>query len=245
MNNVIETYARIWPFIRALPLLAALPLAVELTQHVAEIELGLYASGGVLTPEARQVRLAFGVVKILGLLVTIVVALRWFAFQGNARRAFRPTWILAKGIVAYVLLDAFGEILQDGLDRLVAALAVPSHAGAIAGRLAGELFWIFVSGLWLPWNVALLVEDRTMTFRRSVRTSLPGIAVVFGYLCAGIVPLMALHQALGFLSLNQAPAIVWSLNIVDAGVVVLLAIAIGSSFFTVYRWAADRAGAAI
>lgn len=127
MNKVIETYSRIWPFIRAQPLLAALPLAVELTQHVAEIELGLYASGGVLTPEARQVRLAFGVVKILGMFVTLVVAL---------------------------------------------------------------------------------------------------------------------HQTLGYRSLNRAPAIVWSLNFVDAGVVVLLAIAIGSSFFTVYRWAADRAGAA-
>ena len=244
MNKVIETYSRIWPFIRALPLLAALPLAVELTQHVAEIELGLYASGGVLPPEARQVRLAFGVVKILGLLVTIVVALRWFAFQGNARRAFRPTWILAKGIVAYVLFDAVGEILQDGLDRLFQTVYAPSHAGEVATHVASELVWIFLSGLWLPWNVALLVEDRTMTFRRSVRTTLPRIALVFGYLCAGIVPLMALHQALGFLALTRAPAIVWSLNIVDAGVVVLLAIAIGSSFFTVHRWAADRAGAA-
>jgi len=244
MNRVGETYIRIWPFIRALPLLAALPLVVELTQHGAEIELGLYASGGVLTPEARQVRLASGLVKILGIIVTLVVALRWFAFRGDARRAFRPTWILAKGIVAYVLFDALGEILQDGLDRLFATLFTPSHAAKLVIDLANELLWIFISGLWLPWNVALLVEDRAMTFRLSVRTALPRMIPIFGYLCAGIAPLMALHQALGYLSLKRAPAIVWSLNILDAAVVVLLAVAIGSSFFTVYRWAVDRVGAA-
>jgi hypothetical protein len=46
-------YRRCWPFIRAVPGLAALPFAAEMLQHIYEISAGLYEAGA-LSPEARR-----------------------------------------------------------------------------------------------------------------------------------------------------------------------------------------------
>ena len=100
LNDIVWIYRRILPFLLALPLLAAVPFAAELLQHVVEIALGLYKSGA-LTPAAREVRLVFGILKIISIVVIIIVALRFWHFDGDTRRTLRPGLMMAAGFFVF------------------------------------------------------------------------------------------------------------------------------------------------
>jgi hypothetical protein len=245
LGGVGEIYRRVLPFVRAVPLVLALPFAAELLQHAAEVRLGMYAHGGLLTHRAREIRLAFGAVKILALLLVVIFALRWWRF-GDARRAARPTWAMLKGIVLVLLVDTAGETATVAIFTLIAALSGSAAAGQgvrVAIALAPFLLWAFFANLLYPWFVALLIEDREMTLARSLRGARGRLPSAFAILLAGILPAMGLHYAIGYGAMHVAGALVWAMMLVDAGLVSLLAVLIASTFFTLYRLAAARAPA--
>jgi hypothetical protein len=243
LNDIAWIYRRIPPFILALPFLAAVPFATELLQHLVEIALGLYRSG-VLTPAARNVRLAFSVVKIASIIVIVIAALRFWHFDGDTRRALRPSMMMAAGFVVFVALEIVDSSLEDGIASLIAR-AFDMHAAPLGIRLAVHLaptcLWTFVSGFWLPWNIALLVDDRRMTLRRSIAAANGQLWMYFGLILGGVIPLMAVHYGLGYAAVGKAQWIVWALGTVDAAIVVLLTVAIASSFYAVYDAAKARA----
>lgn len=236
LNDIAWIYRRIPPFILALPFLAAVPFATELLQHLVEIALGLYRSG-VLTPAAQNVRLAFGIVKIASIIVIVIAALRFWHFDGDTRRTLRPGLMMAAGFFVFVALEIVDSSLEDEIAILIAR-AIDLHAAPLGIRLAIHLaptfLWTFVSGFWLPWNIALLVDDRKMTLRGSIAAARGQLWMYFGLMCAGVIPLMTLHYVLGYAAVGKAQWIVWSLGTVDAAIVVLLAVAIASSFYAVY-----------
>jgi hypothetical protein len=116
---IVETYRRAWKFILAAPYIVAIPLLAELLQHFYEITAGLYVSG-TLSPEARRIRLGFGVVKIADLVLTILIALRWWRFRADWRRIIRPRWRFAAGLGALILLEMVGDSLSDAVTPLLA-----------------------------------------------------------------------------------------------------------------------------
>ena len=242
LNDIVWIYRRILPFLLALPLLAAVPFAAELLQHVVEIMLGLYKSGA-LTPAAREVRLVFGILKIISIVVIIIVALRFWHFDGDARRALRPDLTTAAGFCVFAALEIVDSAVEDGIASLVARV-VNLDAAPLSVRLAVHLvptfLWTFLSGLWLPWNIALLVDDRRMTLRRSLVSGWGQLSMYLGLICAGVIPLMTLHYIMGYAAVGKAGLIVWLLGTVDAAVVVVLTIAIASSFYAVYDAAKAR-----
>jgi len=242
LNDIVWIYRRILPFLLALPILAAVPFAAELAQHVVEIALGLYKSG-VLTPGARNVRLAFGIVKIVSIVVIVIVALRFWHFDGDTRRALRPTPMTVMGFFVFAALEIIDSSLEDGFASLVARVA-DLHAAPLSVRLAVHFaptfLWTFVSGFWLPWNIALLVDDRSMTLRRSVAAGWGQLWMYLGLICAGVIPLMTVHYVLGYAAVGKADWIVWLLGSADAAVVVVLTVAIASSFYGVYDAAKAR-----
>jgi hypothetical protein len=245
MGSVGEIYRRVVPFVRAVPLVLALPFAAELLQHTAEIRLGMYAHGGMLTHREQGIRLAFGAVKILALLIVVIFALRWWRF-GDARRAARPTWAMAKGLVIVLLVDTAGETATVAVFTLIAALlggAAAGHGARLAITLAPFLLWAFFANLLYPWFVALLTEDREMTLARSLRGTRGRLPSAFAILLAGILPAMVVHYVLGYGAMHVAGPLVWAMMLVDAGLVALMAVLIASTFFTLYRLAAARAPA--
>ena len=236
MSEILALYKRIFPAIRSLPLLLILPLTVEMLQHVVEIKLGFYDLHGALPPDARSTRLIFGIVKVAALAVTLVLALRWWAFsdQGDPKRALRPGRRFLWGLCLFLIIQVPAELAEDALENGLAL--IPSLAATRLARAVIALgITTFVSGLWLAWSIGLLVEDRTLGFVRSVVISAPRILTLFSYVLAGTLPLMVVHYGLSYFAMGKADWIVWSVNLIDALVVCVLIVAIASGFFSVYR----------
>lgn len=241
LGAVREVYGRVLPFIWAVPFIAALPFAAELLQHAIEIRLGMYVTGA-LEPDAERIRLIFGALKVLSILLANLFALRWWAFDGDTRRAARPNRALAKGFGIYILVGIGGEALVLALGFLIVKLMGPaaSQGARIVAMVGPLLIWLVLTTLLQPWFVGLLTEDRNMTLRRSVGAIWGRTWSTFGLFTASYLPAMALHYAIGYGAIGRPEGVVWALMIVDAGIVVLLASLLPSASFTIYRRAAER-----
>ena len=241
MNAIAEIYARVPRLLRAVPLVALLVFAAELLQHGVEIQLGMYRPGAALSEEAQATRLAFGAIKVLAIFLALLFALRWWRFDGDSRRAARPTLALLKGLAVVALIQVGGELLVMALVKGLGAALGPLRAGGEAALLVSALLaWLFAATLLYPWYVGLLTEDPTMTLRRSVRATLGRMWARFGLLLAGLLPAMLLHYAIGYGAIGRPEPLVWLLMLVDAGVVALLALLIASTYFSLYEKAARR-----
>jgi hypothetical protein len=244
MNAVAEIYGRIRPVARYVPLAMLFPFAAELLQHWAEIRLGMYAPHGMAAAQSAQ-RMIFGAIKVLTLLLTILFLLRLWGLGWRAGRALRPGIMFFKGVALIVAIQLCGDFIVFALSR--AALVVIGTDAAPGLRmlltLALFLVWLFFVTLLYPWFVGMIVEDRTMSARRSLASMKGHLWWAFGVLVAGILPFMTVHYALGYGAMRQAGGLVWPMMIVDAAAVAVLTILIASTQFTIYARAAERAPA--
>jgi hypothetical protein len=231
--SVANAYARGFRIVRELPLLFVLPVAAEFLQHTVEMHLGMY--GGSLDSHAQAVRLGFGMVKILAVFLTLLVALRWWGLAGNLGRALRPSWRLAGGLALTFLVEMVGDLLAIGIGLGIIELAGDSSRGLrMAAILVPLMGWKFVAGLIYPWYVALLIEDREMRLRRSIAVMRGRVFHTFGLLVAGYLPLMIVHYALGLGAMGRSGPLLWVMMIVDAGVVALLVAMLAATYFEIF-----------
>jgi hypothetical protein len=235
MNAIAEIYGRIGPAVRTLPMLMALPVAAEFVQHAVEIGVGMYAPGGAAAAAFSPARMAAGLIKVLALLAVLVLLLRWWSFDRSLARAGRLGVRFWRGFVILIVVQVAAQIAIVLAGRAILAVAPDARLAAV---LVPLICWLVLATVLIPWFVALLIEDRTMTLGRAVRATGARLPVAFGILIAGILPLMAAHYALGYGAMGRPPAIVWAMMLVDAGVVGLLTVAIASTYFTLYCRAA-------
>lgn len=240
MNPVAEVYSRIPLALRAMPYAIAIPFLAELVQHAVEIQLGMYAPGGAGAAANAPLRMIFGLIKVLCLLLFVLFAIRWWAFEGDARRAATPGILFFKGLGLFMLIEFGGESLMRLMGQGFAWAVGP--AIPMAARIAIEalpiVLWWFAITLLLPWFIGMIIEDKDMNPRRSVAAVGPRIVPMFGLLLAGVLPGMIVHYAISHIAMGRAPALVWALLILDAFVVALLAMSLASAYFTIYRRAA-------
>lgn len=242
MGAISEIYRRVPALARAVPWVVLLVFAAELIQHSAEIRLGMYEPGA-LAPEAKRTRLLFGLAKVLAILAAFIFALRWWRFDGDSRRAARPTLALLRGLAILLLVQAGAEIVLALVGRFAGGALGAGPRALVLVTAGSMLLWLFLATLLYPWYVGLLTEDRTMTLRRSVAGARGRMWASFGLLLAGVLPAMALHYALGYAAEGRAEPLVWALMLVDSAVVAFIALALASTYFTLYRRAAERAPA--
>lgn len=242
-HAVLHTYARGLALVKTRPWLIAIPVLAELAQHAVEIRVGMYRHQMDATGAA--VRLGLGIVKILAILATLIIAWRLWRFHGHAARALRPSAALMKGVGLFLLVQitADGAALLIGRG-LIALAGDAARSTRIVLTLLPMLVWLLASATLFPWYVALATEDRTMTLRRAVRASRNRLPAIWGLLFAGFLPLMIVHYALGYTALRGVvPA--WPLMIVDAPVVGLLTAVLAATYFTVYEHALERPDSSI
>jgi hypothetical protein len=245
MNAVAEIYGRVRPAIHGLPLLILLPFAAELLQHAVEIRLGMYAQGGLAAAQAVP-RMLFGVAKVLALLLTILLLLRWWGMGHLTGRMLRPGALFFRGLALLIVIQLGGDVLVLLLSRALVGALGPGAAPAlrIAATVAPLLLWLFFILLLYPWFVGMVVEDNTMTARRSVAATRRHLWWAFGLLVVAVLPAMLAHYALSYGAAGRPPALVWTIMTIDAAVVAILTVLIASAQFTIYARAAERVAAA-
>ena len=242
VNPIAEIYSRIPLALRAMPYAVAIPILAEFAQHVVEIQLGMYDPGGPGAAVNAPLRMIFGLIKVLCLLLFLLFAIRWWAFEGEAKRAATPGILFFKGLGLFMLIEFGGESLMrlmgQGLSW-AAGSAIPMVGRIVIEALPIFLWWFAIT-LLLPWFIGMIVEDKDMNPRRSVTAIGPRIVSTFGLLLAGLLPGVILHYAISYAAMGRAPALVWAMLLLDAFVVGLLAISLASAYFTIYRHAARR-----
>lgn len=238
--SIKQIYGGAVRFARAAPLLFLVPVLVEFAQHIAEVQSGLYGSREAARAVANDpVRLAFGFAKTLALLLPGYWFVRFLAFEGDTRRMlafdaralglFAVQFVLA-GSVQYLMLfgPSLGALL--GLDTRSASFVTAGLA------IAQSVLGIYLTA----WFVAWPLGKASLGPLRSCVVMAGSFWRAVVYLLAGVIPLMALHYALGLGAIGRAPALVWVMLVLDAIAVGFLALTMSAAKFVAARDAARR-----
>lgn len=233
-GQIADSYRLGASMLWACPAIAALAVLPEAAQHVAEIQMGMFAAGDTIDPGRETgIRLVFGAVKVAGLLLCILLTLRFRLVGSDLRRTFTPN---LPGLGRFLL--AFAVI---GLIDLTAPYASTDNLrydlGA-AGRsvdIALDVLRYGAQALLLLWLIGAVGGDRTMTMRRSARLGIRNVARAFILVPAAFLPIAMLHQQMHVWAKGSEPAIVWGLMGADSLLVGLLATITGTTFYVFYR----------
>ncbi|RDC60769.1 hypothetical protein HME9302_01985 [Alteripontixanthobacter maritimus] len=212
----------LWWLAPLVPLIVVIP---EFVQHIAEIELGMFASAAAFSELAQDpTRLMFGSLKLIGLLLAILAALRFF----GAREQGLPWWNLhgvlwGRLLVSLVLLGLAG----------VPGMVMGESFGTLPRQLVDIVLTIATLPL-LTWLVSAIIGDREMTFARIWTAGwLPALRIAV-FMAVVFAPLQLLHMALHDWALGAASWLVWALMVFDAAVVGLMATMVGSAAYHGY-----------
>jgi hypothetical protein len=198
----------------------------EAVQHVAEIQLGMFASREAFMAHADGwARMSFGYVKIAGLFLCIFLSAR-FVYCGTVRGALlMPRRDLGRTLFAFAI----------GL-----AASLPAEWAAQTGQ-PPFVYWPVVTLSWgvsmllLVYMIGVLIGDREMTLRTAFTRGwkvLPPLAILT---LAAFWPAATLHTSAHKLALGAEPLLVWTIMAADSLLVGVLAALIGSALAVGYR----------
>lgn len=242
ITDIKTLYRSAWAFALACPLLFLVPVIMEMAQHVVELWAGMYVGeAGAKAAESDPLRLQFGFIKTLALLLPGYWFTRWIMFDGDARRAAR---------VECPAVGLWSVVFAFGAGQMWWALYGPSLAGLVglhgeAERYAGygltvaqQLLAFYLAA----WGVAWALGNADVGPLKSVRIMRGAIFHAFVLWVAGMVPLMVLHYALAVVAVVWTPtAMDWALMIFDSIVVGYLALTLtGAGVLAARRAAAKR-----
>lgn len=215
-------HGRTLTFAAVLPLVAAIPLIAEFIQHVVEMRIGMYASvEAAQAAESHPDRLLFGFFKTVALGLPAYFLIRWLFSDGNrkfARSLERPAVVLFAMVI--------------GLQALFSWLSLYVW---IDGYMATGFF---VFGLvFMPLVVRFVVAAPLGTLispAQSIRTMLPHALYAIAFPIVAILPLMAVHYALGIGAIFvSGEASKWAMMMADSVVTAWLALVITAANFVI------------
>lgn len=241
-ENIKQIYRSSWSFALALPLLFVVPALPEILQHVAEYHLGMYDSlSGAHAAANSGLRLGFGYAKTLALLLPGYWFVRYMAWNGDAARAAR---LEAPAFPLWLVLFAIGGVLQ-GLSLfgppVGSVIGLTGNAATVA-----NVFWAIVVNVisiyFTAWAVAWPLGNASCGPLQSVTVMHGSFWRAVGYMVAGVIPLMAVHYALGLGAIGRSPWLAWPMLAADVVVVAFLALTMTGSMVVAARDAARRKG---
>lgn len=212
----------------AAPAIIAIAVIPQALQHVAEIQLGMFASKEAFMAQAGgSTRLVFGGGKVAGLFLCIFAAAR-FVHCGSTGEALRMS----------------GRDLGRSLFALLIGLAasLPAEWAARTGQ-PPHIYWAVVPASWLlsflllSYLIGALLGDRTMTLRAAFTRGWKLLAPLAILTVAAFWPATTLHTYAHKLAIGGTPALVWALMAADSLLVGLLAALLGSALAVSYRFA--------
>jgi len=209
-------------FAASLPIIAAIPLVAEFIQHVIEMRVGMYDGiDGATLAERHPDRLLSGFAKTIALGLPAYFLIRWLHSGGDSRFAARF------------------ERPAAALFALVIALqALLSWLGLFVwteGPMAIGFFVFYL--LFMPLVVRFVVAaplGRFISPAQSMRSMLPQAFYAILFSLAAMLPLMALHYALGIGAIFVGSETVkWAMLAFDSLVTAWLALVIIASQYVI------------
>lgn len=214
---VLRDGFRIWWLAPAIPLLVVIP---EAAQHVAEIRIGMFEG----IERAREVanapeRMVWGYLKIAGLVLAILAAIRFWGAEARGDR-----WWDLRRIGWLQLLVALAGLALASVPGMVLEPAIGARAAGWADTLLMlatlPLFVLLVAGL---------AGDRAAGLRAVYRTGwLPALRIAV-FAAMVWIPLAWLHTQNHRWAMGAPSAQVWALMGLDALMVGLMAVLAGTA----------------
>lgn len=241
-SDLKAIYVRSGRYALLCPLLFLVPVAVEMVQHIVEIQAGMYVDrAGLLAAESDKLRLAIGHVKVIALFLTGYWAARFLVFGDDpaaARRIDRQAVRLFVPVMAWGLFWLI--FVQDG--PFIARAAGIGGDPAVPIMVSGLIVSLLFEPLLSAWKIAAAAGNRAIGFVRSIRlvgrTYLR--AIILSLLA--MLPLMVAHYALAIVAVGSAPTLVWALMAVDSVLVGYLGVVMVAGAYVIARRATGYAG---
>ena len=202
------------------PVIAALVVVPEFIQHVAEINIGMFASKEAFNSLAADPRrMVWGVLKIVGLFLCIMAAARFWGARDRGQKwwdirglAWRNFWIaivllVITAIPGFVLPSITGKQVSDVVSIVIGIATLPLLALLIAG----------------------LIGDRDTGLAAIYRSGWLATLRILVFTAAVWVPLQWLHELNHQWAMGQSAAAVWALMVFDSLVVGALAMLAGTA----------------
>lgn len=242
-RDLKQLYADSAAFALALPILFSVPVVIEFTQHVVEIDLGLYQHGGAAAVFDQR-RLTLGYAKVLALLLPGYWFVRYMAFDRDADRAKRIERPAATLFGVQFGLQAVWQWLMLFGAPLGIVLGLGPRAANYVDLIA--MVAVTAAAVYLTaWLVAWPLGNAGIGPLRSVVIMSGSLWRTLAYLAAGTLPLMAVHYALGYAAFGQPAWLVWILMALGAFAVGFLALTSTGAAYLAARWASWRRGVSL
>lgn len=221
----LELYPRGFRLLWVAPAVLALVALPEFAQHVVEIQLGMFDSRESFRAlQLDPTRMAFGVAKVAGLMVTMLAAARlWWTRDHDGRWWDLRGMAWGRFLAGLFIFFGIGS-LPELLDGIVAP-NVQQVAGAIWAIVLLPFLFLMLAGLF---------GDRSARLRDMLRRSWPWLLLTAALVVMGFAPVAWLHQMNHQWAMGAAPALLWALMIFDSLLVGLLAGLTGTAFYLGY-----------
>lgn len=231
-KQIFELYRRGLALFTRAPWIVTLILVPEFLQHVAEIQIGFFDSHAAAKALANDpTRWAFGYAKLVGLLVAMLAAARYWGTLSRGRKWWQLgdiRWVvLIVSMVLFVGLSAAVGLLEHRIPGLLykilyfgTSIAVLPIVFPIVGALLGDPQARVLRDYWRDWRW------------------LPLLVLLLGL---AYLPGMAAHYGLHYLAFGQPRPLVWLLMAIDPFAVALIAANVGGALSLAYE-AARAAG---
>lgn len=241
-TDIASIYRSAWAFAFACPLLFLIPVLVEFAQHIVEWQGGMYDGiAGAKAAEADPLRLQFGFVKTLALLLPGYWFTRYILLGGNIARAVRIEW---PAIGLWLILFAL-HALQQWWSLFGPSLTGLMGLTGTTGQWTGYALLLLegIAGIYFTaWTVAWTMGNAAIGPIRSARIMSGHFWRTVLLTLAGVLPLMIVHYALSFGAIFVPPILDWPLLLIDSVVVGMLALTMAGSGAIAARHAAVAKG---
>lgn len=244
ISDIRSIYSWAWAFAFACPFLFFIPVLAEFAQHVVEMEGGMYSNpSGAAAFADDPLRMQFGFAKGVALLLPGYWFTRFVLFGNDAAAARRVEWP-AVGLWSVIFLLGTGQLFW-GLFGSPWSQLLGVNDNAMAGAINASVGLIAsVLGIYLmAWGVAWALGNAAIGPLQSIRIMHGSFWRTVVLTIAGVLPLMALHYALGYAAIYfGASAFDWTLMIVDSVVPGFFALTVTGSSVAAVRHAAEKSG---
>ena len=233
-KSLTTTYRGSIAFLVGCPLLALVPVVFEMLQHIVEVRIGMYDSiAAAKATEHHPLRMAFGMAKVLSLIVPGYWITRFLAF-GEPRRA--------RAMEAPALKLFAGVFVFHVVLATVQLFVLPQTAAVLLGAFAvGQV----IACLTPAWAVAAALGNPAVGPMRSIGIMVRQSPWTLAFLLAAILPPMILHYALGPAALLAPKPWLWPALVLDSLLVGWLCAVMAASNYVAARRAATRRDVAL